>query len=230
MKEIVKEHPLRSITLQFDFDKPVQDFETKGLASHYFMHDLTWEIWQELKQHQQSLEELGKEINELEFLLLPIEQELDILEVFLGIQPPSVLPFDNKNEAFELSIDLDEYHAAIFGHSERMKKLYKPIIAEYNWFQAHFDQFEEKDSWIDDEHWDAVDAIYSNYQQAQVDIVTLDQDQEEFRTILSEVLDFEDRFMDYGDHIFEAYNTLHDRADGCYRRAEVASQKLNELK
>lgn len=230
MKEIVKEHPLRPITLQFDFEKPLLDFEKKGLASHYLMHDITWNVWQQLQEHQKALETLGEEINNLEFLLLPIEQDMDIIEVFLGIKPPSVLPFDKQNDEFELSIDIQELYASIAAHSERMKNLYDPIIAEYNWFHAHFDQFIDKDSWIDDSHWDATDAIYTNYLQAQVDLVSFDQDLEEFKGILSEVLDFEDRFMDYGDHIFEAYNTLHERSDDSYRRAELVSQKLQDLK
>lgn len=74
------------------------------------MHDLTWDILQQLKQHNQALEEIDFEIAELEYLLFPIEQDLDILEVSLKIKDPSVLPFDKHDEGTEISIDLEDFY------------------------------------------------------------------------------------------------------------------------
>jgi len=229
MKEIVKEHPLRSIILQFEFNKPQLEFEKKGLEAHYLMHDLTWDMLQKLKTHHKTLEEIDYDVSELEYLLLPIEQDLDILEVFLKIKDPSVLPFDLKDGEVEISIDLNGFYQSVRDHNQSMQALHTHVSKEYDWFQGHFDMIYEKESWIDEGLWDDIHQIYRNYLQAQVDIVTLDRDQEEFRGALSEVFDFQNTYMEYGETIFEAYNELQKRSDESYRRAETVNKALNDM-
>src|SRR3546814_10649031 len=80
MKEIVKQHPLRTIILEFDVDKPALDFEIAALDAYYRQHDRTWETKQRLLHHKDALFELEVKITELEYLLLPTEQQLDFLE------------------------------------------------------------------------------------------------------------------------------------------------------
>src|SRR5690606_35566954 len=110
-----------------------------------------------------------------------------------------------------------------------MQALHTNVSKEYDWFQGHFDMIYEKESWIDEGLWDDIHEIYRNYLQAQVDIVTLDRDQEEFRGALSEVFDFQNTYMEYGETIFEAYNELQKRADESYRRAETVNKALNDM-
>lgn len=229
MKEIVKEHPLRPIILRFDLDKPQLEFEKKGLASHYLMHDLTWETLQNLKTHYAAFEQLDIEIAELEYLLLPIEQDLDIFEVFLKIKDSSVLPFDDKDYETDITIDLGDFFQGVVYHNQRLQDMHANVDSEYLWFKNHFDMIYEKESWIDTALWDDVHQIYRNYLQAQVDIVTLDRDQEEFRGALSEVFDYQDVYMEYGDSILAAYNELHHRAEESYRRAEVVNERLSHM-
>lgn len=230
MKEIVKEHPLRPIILRFDLKKPVLDFEKKGLHAHYLMHDLTWDMLQQFKAHNSALEEIDIEISELEYLLLPIEQELDIMEVFLQIKDPSVLPFDEKDGEAEITINIGDFFQGVVYHNQRLQDMHASVDSEHGWFKAHFDMIYEKESWIDTQLWDDIHQIYRNYLQAQVDIVTLDRDQEEFKGSLAEVFDYQDIYMDYGDSVFAAYNELHKRSEQVYLRAEVVNSKLTDLK
>lgn len=229
MKEIVKEHPLRPIILRFDFDKPQLEFERKGLESHYQMHDLTWEMFQNFKQHYLALREIDLKISELDYLLLPIEQDLDILEVFLKIKDPSVLPFDEKDGEVDISIDLQTFYQGVHNHNLKLNDLHSLVTHEHDWFKAHFDMIYEKESWIDTSLWDDIHKIYRNYLDAQVDIVTLDRDQEEFRETLSEVFDYQDMYGDFGETIFEAYANLNKRSDLNYRRTEVVNEGLSKL-
>lgn len=230
MKEIVKEHQLRPIIVWFDLDKPQLDFEKKGLAAHYLMHDLTWDILQQLKQHNQVLEEIDFEIAELEYLLLPIEQDLDILEVFLKIKDPSVLPFDKHDEGTEISIDLEDFYKGIIYHNQRIQDLHDDISKEHRWFNAHFEMIYEKESWINEELWNDIHQIYKNYLEAQVDIVSLDRDQEEFREVLAEVNELQDNYNSYGEVIFNSFNVLQTRSQECYKRAEIVNKGSDELK
>ncbi|NGM62125.1 hypothetical protein G5B30_09385 [Sphingobacterium sp. SGG-5] len=229
MKEIVNEHPLRPIILQFEFDKPQMEFEKKGLDAHYLMHDLTWDMLQQLKAHNQALEEVDLGIAELDYMLLPLEQDLDILEVFLQIQDPSVLPFDEKDGEGEINIDLGSFYESVRQHNKKLQELHAEMLRENQWFEQHFDMIYEKESWIDSDLWNDIHQIYRNYLQAQVDIVTLDRDQEEFRGTLSEVFDYQDGYREYGEAIFEAYTRLHERSEKNYRRAEVVNEALNKM-
>lgn len=228
MKEIVREHPLRPIILRFDLGKPQLEFEKKGLAAHYRMHDLTWDMQQQLQAHYEALEEIELEITELEYYLLPIEQDLDILEVFLKIQEPSVLPFGEKDDNTEINIDLNDFYKGVAYHNVRIQELHPDVAREYDWFQQHFEMIYEKESWIDEQLWEDVDPIYRNYDQAQVDIVSLDRDQEEFRGVLSEVFDYQDKYQDYAEVLFKMYNQLHKRSEESYRRAEVVQEAIKQ--
>ena len=83
MKEIVRQHPLRSIILEFDEEKKTLDFEKRVLEAYYRQHDRTWDVKQQLLQHKEALSGLEAKIMELEYMLLPTEQELDFLEASL---------------------------------------------------------------------------------------------------------------------------------------------------
>lgn len=229
MKEIVREHQLRPIILRFDLDKPQLDFEKNGLEAHYLMHDLTWDILQQLRQHNRTLEEIDFEIAELEYLLLPIEQDLDILEVFLKIKDPAILPFDKHDEGSEISIDLEDFYTGVIYHNRRIQDLHDDVSKEYKWFNAHFEMIYEKEGWINEELWNDIHLIYKNYLEAQVDIVSLDRDQEEFKQILAEVSELQDSYHEYGEVIFNSFNALQTRSEECYKRAEIVNKALDNL-
>lgn len=117
---------------------------------------------QQLKQHNQALEEIDFEIAELEYLLFPIEQDLDILEVFLKIKDPSVLPFDKHDEGTEISIDLEDFYKGVIYHNQRIQDLHDDVSREYQWFNAHFEMIYEKEGWINEALWNDIHLIYKN--------------------------------------------------------------------
>lgn len=227
MKEIVREHPLRPIILRFDLDKPQLEFEAKGLAAHYRMHDLAWDMQQQLREHYEVLTDLDIRLSELDYRLDAIVYNLNILEGFLQIRDPASLPPDEYNK--EVVINVAEFFSEVIDHSKMMEDIHKPIRAEFDWFKAYFDMIYEKESWIDQALWDDVHQIYRNYQDAQVDIVTLDRDQEEFRGVLAEIDQLEDAYREYGDTVWGMYKRIHAKADDCYRRCEAVDKGFDEL-
>lgn len=88
----------------------------------------------------------------------------------------------------------------------------------------------EKEGWINEALWNDIHLIYKNYLGAQVDIVSLDRDQEEFREVLAEVNDLQDNYNEYGEVIFNSFNALDTRSQECYKRAEIVNKGLDELK
>ncbi|RKE56670.1 hypothetical protein [Sphingobacterium detergens] len=230
MKEVVKEHPLRPIILRFDPDKPQLEFETKGLSAHYLMHDLTWEAQQKLRKLNEQLGEIDIKIAELEYYLFPIEQDLDILEVFLKIKDPSVLPLNNFDEEIEITIDINELFSSITDHNQQLRDLHSEVSTACIAYEQHYDMIYEKESWIDEQLWKDVHQIYVNYLNVKVDIVSLDRDQEEFREVLSDVFDYQYKYYDYFDLILSVFKTFQKRCDKSYRRAEVVDKGLKELR
>ena len=229
MKEIVKEHPLRPIILQFDFSKPQMEFEKKGLEAHYLMHDLTWNMLQQLREHSHAAEEINAEIAELEYMLLPIEHDLNMLENFLGIRPDAAPPFDEKAQKATVEIDVLAFYDRVNEHNSRLRELHDKTCREIEWSNKHFDMIYEKESWIEESLWKDVHQIYRNYLEAQVDIVTLDRDQEEFRGTLAEVYDYQDMYNDFGTTVFESYTALQERSEKIYHRGKTVNEAFDKM-
>ncbi len=61
-----------------------------------------------------------------------------------------------------------------------------------------------------------------NYLEAQVDIVSLDRDQEEFKEELSQVFTFQEGYHEYGEAIFISFNIV-------YKRIEIVNKDLGDL-
>src|SRR5690606_19873324 len=126
MKEIVKQHPLRPIILEFDMDKPALDFETEALAAYYRQHDKTWETKQRLHEHKDVLFQLEVKITELDYALLPIEQQLDFLEAGFQLTDQSGLPFIEEG----FTIDVGEFNNDIIQHNRELVELWTGVDAE----------------------------------------------------------------------------------------------------
>ncbi len=224
MKEIVKEHPLRAIILRFDLSKNAPDFETKGLEAYYAMHDSTWQMRTQLSEHHNELIALIDEIAGLEFSLLPIEQELEFMEVVVGVRDPAELPVVEGR----FTINPSEVGDTVEAHSNAMKAFYPKVKAAWDWFDKHADFIYEKESWVAEGLHDLIHPIYSRYEEVSVDIVSLDRDQQEFYGAYAEVEQLQKAYFDCGDHAFEDYDRRLKRANETYRRFEVVDKLINE--
>src|SRR5690606_21943742 len=85
IKTIVKKHPLRNITLDFDDEITSPSFEQEALQCYYEAHDKTWAV----KAHVSGIEAQLKIIDDISADLalrrLGSELELEILEDWLGV-------------------------------------------------------------------------------------------------------------------------------------------------
>ena len=227
MKEIVKQHPLRAIILEFDMDKPALDFETEALATYYRQHDRTWETKQQLLQHKDALFQLEVKITELEYLLLPIEQQLDFLEAGFHLTDQSGLPFIEEG----FTIDVGEFNNDVIQHNRELVELWKGVDAEQKWYNEWADHIYENESWFDeqdDKGSDLIHEVFRHYEEVSVDIVSLDRDQQEFFGAVGEVRELQTEYFDYGGVVFDLYTALHERAEKVYRRAERLNDHIDK--
>ncbi|WP_140937441.1 hypothetical protein [Sphingobacterium lumbrici] len=227
MKEIVKEHPLRPIILQFDLKKKALDLEVKALEAYYRMHDRSWETKQNLLQHKDTLFDLDIKTTELEYRLLPIEQELDFLEAAFKLVDQVDLPVIEE----PFSIDITDFYQAHDSHREDLIELHKQIVDEQTWFNDWADYIYENEDWFDeqdDEGCDLIHQVFSRYEEVSVDIISLDRDQQDFFGVLGEIRKIQTDFFDYGEIVFEQYTRVHQQSQEIYSRAERIQQYVNK--
>lgn len=224
MKEIVKEHSLRPIVLRFDIKKKQPEFETDALAAYYAMHDNTWKIRQELIDRQIAFDELMDEIADLEFPLLPIEQELEFVEAAAGLRDQTELPWMEG----QFTINLEELQISISEHNEAMQLFYPKLKEAWTWFDQHAEFIYEHESWITDEQDNLVQQLYERYEEVSVDIVSLDRDQQEFFVAYADVELLQDDYFNQGELVFAHYDKVLNRSDGIYRRFERAATQIRE--
>jgi len=219
MREIVKQHPLRPIVLEFDTDKPTLGFEAAALDAYYRQHDRTWEAKTELLRHKDALFNLEVHVAGLEYGLLPIEQQLDFLEAGFRLTDQHELPTIEGG----FTIELSEFNNDVITHHKELVEVHRLVVAEQDWFNAWADFIYENEDWFDEQD-DAgtalIDRVYQRYAEVSVDIVSLDRDQQEFFGAVAEVADLQEEYFEYGEAIFRYYNELHERSEKAYRRAE----------
>lgn len=224
MKTIVKEHPLRAIILNFDLTKEAPEFETKALEAYYLEHDQTWTTKQNLLQHKDALYQLDIAITESEYMLLPIEQQLDFLEMGLQLVEGVELPIMDK----EFSIDVGAFFKEVLAHNKAMDEFYADLLAEWEWFDRWADYIYEHEDWCQPNQRYLIHEVYRRYKEVSVDIVSLDKDQQAFFGAHGEVRDLQKDYFDYGNQVFAMYNRVKDRAEAAYHRSERLNVYINE--
>lgn len=218
MKEIVKEHPLRPIILQFDLKKKAPDFETKALDAYYRMHDRSWETKQNLLQHKNTLMEIDADTTELEDRLSVIKQQLVFLEAAFKLVENVELP--DMGERF--SIDIVDFYTAVDSHNEDLRALHRLVVEEMQWFENWADYIYENESWFDGEDEKGDELLYQifrQYDDVSVDIISLDRDQQEFFGVLDHIRKLQQEYFDYGEEVSEQYNRVHHASEEVYQRA-----------
>src|SRR5690606_12461090 len=116
--------------LRFDVKKAAPDFEVRALEAYYRMHDRTWETLKNLQQHKDILFDFDVRITELEYMLLPIQQQLDFLEDAFRLEKDVQLPIIEE----EFSIDIGDLNQDVINHGEELAALNKEILIEEQWY------------------------------------------------------------------------------------------------
>ncbi|HLT88035.1 MAG TPA: hypothetical protein VKZ57_10610 [Sphingobacterium sp.] len=224
IKTIVKEHPLKNITLDFDDEITPLPFEQEALQSYYEAHDKTWEVKEHVSKIQAELKAADDTIEDLSFRRLGIEQELEILEDWLG-----VTELEDK-ELFdgEITIDIGTFFAVCDKHNVDIQNLYEKIVDLTETYNRDIENIYDDDAVINPEYFNALDEVYPRYEEVSVHTVSLDDDHQAF---LEEYGKVEELFFHYtalAREIFDKYKNLVDTTQIIYRRVEVVDQLLRD--
>jgi hypothetical protein len=222
MKTIVREHPLRTIILDFDLSKTPPDFETEALQAYYGMHDKTWETRQNLLFRKDRLDELEVQINETEYSLLPIEQQLEFLEAGLQLTEPAELPLIEGS----FSIDVGDFLRGVIEHHGRMHAVHRDLVTEWTWYNDWVNFIYDHEDWCDEKASKQIHEVFCRYKEVSIDIVSLDKDRDEFFGAHGEVRQLQEEYFEKAEQILEFYSQVSERAEQIYQRAEIIDQHL----
>ena len=227
MKEIVKEHPLRPIILQFDLNKKPLDFERRALDAYYRSHDRLWEVQQKILQHKRAVQQIEQQINEIGQEMLRIRQQTDFLEDKLHIDKTHQLP--EIKESF--SIDIVDYYAAIDAQTDQRIALREEIILEIDWYNEWADYIYEHENWQDEEDEEGdrlMSEVFRHYNEVSVDIISLDRDRDEFHTAFGVTRRLQQVYFDYAAAVFDNFDDLQEACNALQTRALRIREVVNE--
>ncbi|MBD1432157.1 hypothetical protein H8B06_04905 [Sphingobacterium sp. DN00404] len=224
IKTIVKEHPLKDITLDFDDEITPPSFEKEALQSYYEAHDKTWEIKAHVTEIERKLKTVDDIIADLSFRRLGIEQELEILEDWLD-----VTELEDK-ELFdgEITIDIGTFFAVCDKHNVDIQNLYEKVVDLTEIYNRDIENIYEDDAVIDPAYFNALDEVYPRYEEVSVHTVSLDDDHQAFLEEYGKVEEFFFHYTELAREIFDKYKNLVETTQVVYRRVEVIDQLLRD--
>lgn len=110
-----------------------------------------------------------------------------------------------------------------------MVDLTKPLMVEWNWYDAQVDRMYYHQGWLKRDARAPVHVIYRRYKETSVDIVSLDRDEQEFLTAHTSVWKQQDEYFEYANNVFDAFEDLRDRTENLYIRMEYIDNMLDGL-
>lgn len=224
IKTIVKKHPLKDIILDFDDEITPPPFEQEALQSYYEAHDKTWEIKEHVLKTEKGLEEADDIIDDLIFRRLGIEQELEMLEDWLGVNELE----DKELFDGEIIIDIGSFFGSAASHNADIQTLYEKMVDMTETYNRDIENIYEDDAIIDPIYFMALDELYPRYEELSVHTVSLDDDHQAF---LGEYGKVEKRFFRYTElavEIFDKYRELVETSQATYHRIEKVDELLRD--
>src|SRR5690606_25476406 len=163
----------------------------------------------------------------LEYLLLPIKQQLDFLEAAFKLVENPELPLIEE----PFTIDIVDFYTDIDRHNEDLIELHKKITEEIHWFNDWADYIYDHETWLDERYKDGdklIREVFRRYDDVSVDIISLDRDQQEFFGELGNIRKLQQDYFDYGEEVFDQYERVQYESEDAYRRGIRVQQYVNE--
>lgn len=223
MKTIVRPHPLKEIILEFDDSKAQPDFEQEALARYYEAHDEVWDLKQRITYLSDGLKDVQRKVDEYRMEALVMEQSLDLVEDALGLSDGNELP----EIPDEITIDVTGLFQDFGAHSMRIDALYEQVSQLTQKYNEEVDRLDPEDIYQEDwpvhsRYFGVFDQVYDRYEESSVNIVSVDDDEQVFLGIYSELYEAYDAILASALEVFEVYKVLIDQVNILYDRVSVA--------
>lgn len=223
MKTIVRPHPLKDIILEFDDSKEQPDYEKEALARYYEAHDVVWDLKQRLEYLAQGLVTVQQQTLESTREALRLDQSLASVEDSLGLSDDKK-PLEKDTE---FTGEVSGVFADLEKHNLVVQALYAQIDEMTQRYNDEIDRIDPTDEHL--EHWPVhgryfgiFDEVYPRYEELSINIVSLDDDEQEFLEIYGELYEMYRRNLDFAEEVFASYQGLVELVEPIYKRAAIA--------
>lgn len=216
MNMILKEHPLRTIILEFDEDKVAPVFETKALETYYEMHDRTW-LWVErLRIAREMIPALEFRVEQAEEQYEEARQKLEHLLVMIPENP------ERPRVTMQLKMITEALNSFLCD--------FVPDLIDQAADFYDYDTFTvEEDAWLSDVAFKQFSAIFEDYKSCKVDMVSFDRDLDDFKGILGHIRKREGKYYEMMNALIDTYDELNNKIDALHDRISEYDDNLLEF-
>ena len=195
-------HPLKTITLQYNSDAELSEFETNFIIQYQSLHDEVLNIKHQFLHLRSLVEKKVKEIKYPKDDFEKLRAETRKYESILGLADYDI----QKNKEHKINphlfqVQLDEYKEVLDKYwmdVEPVFHLYNDAFEKMNAFDEVFNKFDQGYS----------NPLFKNYETMEIDICSFDEDQNQFRELWTEVYKLYEKTVDeYGVWI-QLHNTM----------------------
>lgn len=213
---ILKEHPLRTIILEFDEDKVAPEFETMALDTYYEMHDRVWHWIERLRVAREKVPALEFRLEHVEDMYEEARQKLEHLLVMIPTNP------ERPRVTMQLKMFTEEL--------DRLLGEFVPDLIDQSATFYEYDTFSiEEDAWLDDVAFKKFNAIFDDYESCKVDMVSFDRDLDDFKGSLGHIRKREGKYYDTMNRLIDSYTDLDEKIDSLYNRINEYDDSLSEF-
>ena len=212
MKPTQINHPLKTITLQYNSDAALSEFETNFIIQYQSLHDELLKIKQQFLQLRSDVKKKLEEIMAPKEGFEKLLAETRKYETILGLaEYDKTQNKEHKINPYLFQVQLDEYKEVLDKYwidVEPIFRLYNEAFKRMNAFDGVFNKFDKGYS----------NLLFKNYETMEIDICSFDDDQNQFKDLWMDVYKlYEDTVNGYNDWIelhnkmATDINTLYDR-------------------
>lgn len=207
LKEIITQHPLRTIILEFDESKTAPEFESRALKTYYELHDRTWAKMERIRTAREKIPMLILGIERAEDLYEQTKQKLEHLQVMIPKNPER--PRITKQLKMYLE-ELDEYLDAFV----------PDLIKEINDFYEYHDYAREEEKWWIEIANKQLREIFEDYESCSVGLVSIDRDLDDLKGSFGHIRRREGKYYEDMNALIDRYDALNEKLDGLYDRID----------
>lgn len=208
LKEIITQHPLRTIILEFDESKTAPEFEVRALKIYHEAHDRTWAHWERLRIAREKAPILLLGIERAEELYEQTKEKLEHLQIMSPENPER--PRITKQLKMYVE-ELDQYLDAFV----------PDLIKEANGFYEYHDYSREEEKWWSEVADRQLRDIFKDYEHCSVDIVSLDRDLDDLKGFFGHIRRREGKYYETMNGLIDSYDALNEKIDGLYERIDA---------
>lgn len=207
LKEIITQHPLRTIILEFDESKTAPEFESRALKTYYELHDRTWAKMERIRTAREKIPMLILGIERAEDMYEQTKQKLEHLQVMIPKNPER--PRITKQLKMYLE-ELDEYLDAFV----------PDLIKEINDFYEYHDYAREEEKWWIEIANKQLREIFEDYESCSVGLVSIDRDLDDLKGSFGHIRRREGKYYEDMNALIDRYDALNEKLDGLYDRID----------